>query len=178
MNSGSFNSPDETYSTFKPDGFVGYFAGVGFFLGLSSLGVIYSAAKGDVHSAFQIGVIFFPAVILMVFLGIVRLSDVAIDDKGIEQIFAGVTWQRIEWNNVDRIVSFKSSTEDGVVKRGFNLFPKVRSGFRLLPSGKMVFGDSVDLKGQFIRLLNFYIDKYQIKLEYKTLTETSVIDHL
>jgi hypothetical protein len=179
MNSEKINARDGAHSTFKSGGFLWYFAGLGFFFSLSFLAVVYSAINGDVHSAVEIGAIFFPAEILMTWLGIVRHSDVAIDDDGISRTFAGMTWQKINWNNVDRIVSFKSSSDDdGTLNRAFNLFPKVKSGFRLIPSGKMVFGDSVDLKGQFIRLLNYYVDKYQIRLEYQTLTGTIVIDRL
>jgi hypothetical protein len=73
--------------------------------------------------------------------------------------------QRFGGINVRLITGLPVSGGYGQAVRAYNLFPKVKPRFRLLPSGKMMFTDKVDNAPHLIELLNCYASKHGIEMK-------------
>lgn len=104
---------------------------------------------------------------VMGFMLMVGRSDVIIDDQGISRCFLGKTWRTIRWDNIMRITKFPVSDGFGKIVKGYNIFPKVKPRFSFNPSGKMTFGEYMDDIPKLIEMLNFYVLKYDIKVEVR-----------
>lgn len=79
-------------------------------------------------------------------LGVIAIllnSSVVIDDQGISRKLFGVTWRRIDWNNV-RLVTEFPLTGRGWKTNGVNIFPKVKPPFHIYPSGKISFTEQIE----------------------------------
>ncbi|MCA8205126.1 hypothetical protein LGM71_29235 [Burkholderia sp. AU33545] len=121
------------------------------------------------HGAVLSGVIFIASTFL--FFGATAIaiinnwSDVEIDNKAISRRIFGSTWQKIDWENIGLITAFPISGGYGYAARAFNIFPKTRPRFRILPSGKMVFNDKLNNAPKMIDLLNHYASIYGIDIK-------------
>ncbi|NIF41044.1 hypothetical protein F3J14_09130 [Burkholderia sp. Tr-862] len=121
------------------------------------------------HGAVLSGVIFIASAFL--FFGATAIaiinnwSDVEIDNNAISRRILGSTWQKIDWENVGLITAFPVSGGYGYSARAFNIFPKTRPRFRVLPSGKMVFNDKLNNAEKMIELLNYYASIYGINIK-------------
>lgn len=106
-------------------------------------------------------------------------SDIAIDDNGISRLLFGLTWKRISWKNMSRILCFEvyySRWHTNVI--AYNLFPKVKPGIRLFPSGKMwITGNFKDVD-KLRNLMNRYVLDYGIRVQRKQNGNVITIDRL
>jgi hypothetical protein len=131
------------------------------FVFLGTLLMVRGAALGSVIFGF-LAFLFF-AVISIAILN--NWSDVVIDDKSISRRIFGSTWQRMDWENVGSITAFPVSGGLGHAARAFNIFPKTKPKFRVLPSGKMVFSDELENASKMIDFLNNYSAKCCIEIK-------------
>ncbi|HHY6931721.1 TPA: hypothetical protein ACV4T7_005701 [Burkholderia ambifaria] len=121
------------------------------------------------HGSVLSGVIFIASAFL--FFGATAIaiinnwSDVEIDNRAISRRIFGSTWQIIDWENVRLITAFPVSGGYDHSARAFNIFPKTRPRFRLLPSGKMVFNDKLNNATKMIELINYYASIYGIDIK-------------
>jgi hypothetical protein len=108
-------------------------------------------------------------------------SDVVIDKQKISRRLFGLTWQRIRWDNIDRIVVFPITKGTSYyVLRGFNIYPKIKPSIKLLPAGKMAITENINDASNFINLLNNFIIEYKIRVEKKDSLhgESTLVSHI
>jgi hypothetical protein len=128
----------------------------------------FVAARSDWAYAFHtLWIVALPLWLLGLTL-LVSASDIVVDADGISKRLLGVTWKVIRWDNVSRITAFPVYGGYGYSARAFNVFPKVISGFRILPSGKMCFQDKTDRASELVGLLNEYALVYGFSLESRS----------
>lgn len=92
-------------------------------------------------------------------------SDVEIDNNTISRTIFGLTWQKIGWEDVRLITAFPVSGGYGYIVRAFNIFPKTRPRFRILPPGKMVINDKPGNATKMVDLLNYYSSMHAIDIK-------------
>jgi hypothetical protein len=92
-------------------------------------------------------------------------SDVIIDDQGISRRIFGKTWQRMDWDNIRLIRAFPVSGGGGYSAQAYNIYPKVRPRFAVLPAGKMSFTDKMTNSTQFIEHLHRFASAHSIRIE-------------
>jgi hypothetical protein len=103
------------------------------------------------------------------FLGVVVIitaSDVVVDDEGIARCLFGFTWKRIRWDNTRLITEFLVRTPYGST-RGVNVFPMVKSRFRILPSGKISFTEKMERAPELLQMMRQYASKYGIETKFE-----------
>jgi hypothetical protein len=136
----------------KREGFHGAFAFITFSLaGLESLGAI----------------------------GILGSSDIIINDWGISRCLFGKTVQAINWSNAKRIWLFNFTdlfTQKTV--KAFTIYPLEKPQFRILPGGKIVFGEECTNIDELLSLLNHYAVKHRIPIEREVDGKPTPVDHI
>lgn len=95
-------------------------------------------------------------------------SDVVVDNNGIYRELYGYRWKTLRWDNIDKIKSFEIYSQRLSTRIvAYNLFPIVKPKFRLFPSGKMWFNDTMDDAKSFLDAVNMYAAKHEITLLVK-----------
>lgn len=96
---------------------------------------------------------------------LVSSSDVVIDDNGVSRRLFKVVWKHLYWDNILVITALPVSEGNGKTVRAFNIFPRVKPRFRLLPSGKTFFTEGAGDVASIVSILNFHAQKNGIRLE-------------
>lgn len=92
-------------------------------------------------------------------------SDIVVDENGIYRELYGYRWKTLYWSNISHIKSFKIySRRLHAFITAYNLFPIVKPKFRLFPSGKMWFNDTMEDAKSLLDEINMYATKRKIKL--------------
>jgi hypothetical protein len=145
---------------------LGFGAWVAFLFVMSSFFVYVEIVKEGFLHGVLFAAIFFPFTIIAAVVGFSNLSNIVIDDEGISRSFLRRTWKVIPWNDVEVIRVFKVlDRRSNSEIRYFNIYPRIVSGFRIMPSGKMVFGERMERPNEFNTLLRKYIALHGLRVE-------------
>lgn len=113
------------------------------------------------------------------FLVVFGASDIIINNDGVSRILFGMTWKKISWENMARIVCFEvyySRWHTNVMV--YNLFPKIKPKVRLFPSGKMwITGNFKDVN-KMRNLMNEFVLEYGIPVQCKQNGNIIIVDKL
>jgi hypothetical protein len=131
------------------------------FLGFS----VAAGMRDGIGSGLVVFLIFIPITIFAGFIGILNVMDIFVSDTGISRRFLGFTFQSIDWDNLRIIKIFNIQDRSLGEVTCFNFFPEKTSGFRLVPSGKIVFNDRMVNFQEFRRLVNAYIEGNCVRVE-------------
>lgn len=109
--------------------------------------------------------------------GIIATSDVIVSDEAVSRAMLGRTWQRIRWNEIERV----RMTRDSQVAiynspLGVEILPTRHTRARWPLSGSLSFsGGQVDLR-PLVTAINRYIQMYGIKTEQTIGGITTTVD--
>lgn len=102
------------------------------------------------------------------FLVVFGASDIIIDNESISRRLFGITWKRIAWDNMSKVLCFEvyySRWHTNVM--AYNLFPKNKPRMHIFPSGKMWITGNFKGVGEFKDLVNKFVSKYEIQVQRK-----------
>jgi hypothetical protein len=116
--------------------------------------------------AFQGLAILAPIVWFLGVIVIITASDVVVDDEGIARCLFGFTWKRIRWDNTRLITEFLVRGP-AVSTRGVNVFPIVKSRFRILPSGKISFTEEMERASELVQMMRQYASRHGIETKFE-----------
>ncbi|RDS83695.1 hypothetical protein DWU98_05055 [Dyella monticola] len=122
--------------------------------------------RGDYHSAWTLGAGGMGVYAFLLYINIVTCSDLVITDDGVFRKLFGMCFLNIKWVDVKLITLNKMpkarfSDERTVV----TICPRNPSSSYFLLRGRISVGSSIDGYAAFKRLMNGYIEKYQISVE-------------
>jgi len=140
------------------------------------LAIVVSIQGGGLGGVLTcLGIAAFTSLLGWIFL--VGKSDIVIDENAISRVFLGKNLQSIEWSDVQRIVVFPIRGP-GVSRNvnSYNVIEKTSGKKKILR--KIYFVDQYTDLTELIRVMNFFIAKYNIKVEHKFDGRTTVTSSL
>ncbi|GGA15932.1 hypothetical protein [Dyella caseinilytica] len=123
---------------------------------------------------FLLFVPFFSTLGLFVILG---YSDVIVDEAGISRRLLGWVWRSLLWSEIGLIRVINVQASGAIQERTvMAIIPiETKSGRKLRNMG---FGKDVDMPGRLLNVMNRYVAKYKIPVEFKAGDSIVSADHL
>lgn len=145
--------------------------------------VIFMGSQVVAQSGWVVATVFFTIAFLFIFwyggMVVLGASDIVIDDTGISRVLFGMTWVRITWKNMSRIVCFDvyySRWRRNVM--AYNLFPIVKPKIRLLPTGKMWITGNIKNIDLLREAINEQAVKNGVQMQSRQNGKVTIISHL
>lgn len=139
--------------------------------------------RSVMQAGWSVDMVFFPTSLVFVswYGGMIVLgaSDIVVDEIGVSRKLFMVTWARIAWTDMSRIVCcevYYSRWQRSVV--AYNIFPCVKSKIRLLPSGKLWITGNIASMESLREAMNEQALRYGVPIQRKKNGVITPLDRL